>query len=186
MMNRELRRAAFATGIALSMGATSCSTTGDEQLPSGDSPELEQPTEAPQKEGPAEVFGAALLRGITAVPFEELVVAPDAYPSETIETEGVVRANCQKRGCWMEIRSPYDTASAAITVRFVDYGFFVPLDSRGALVRIQGTIAVDELTEEEVEDLVSEGHDTGIVQPDGTAKVVTFTANGVEMWNRDK
>jgi hypothetical protein len=85
----------------------------------------------------------------------------------------------------MEVRSMNDAASPGITVRFVNYVFFIPLDSRGTIVRVQGTIAIDDLTVEEVDDLISEGHDPGIVNADGTAQVVTFTASGVEMWNRN-
>jgi hypothetical protein len=86
----------------------------------------------------------------------------------------------------MEVRSLTNPASENINVRFVDYGFFVPLDSRGAIVQIEGTAAVRTMSAEEVEHLVAEGYDPGIIEDDGTATVVSFMATGVEMWNRDE
>ena len=35
----------------------------------------------------------------------------------------------------------------------------------------------------QVEELIAEGYDPGIVQEDGTATVIRFTASGVMMWN---
>ena len=85
----------------------------------------------------------------------------------------------------MEMRSLRDAASENITVRFVDYGFFVPLDSRGTIVRIEGTASVETLSAAEVEHYIAEGYDPGIVNEDGTVTVVSFMATGVEMWNRN-
>lgn len=156
-----------------------------------DDPENPRVVEDPEttsttKEGRPELYGEPLSRGVELVELDDLIANPGGYAGITMQTEGIVRANCQKRGCWMEVRSMNDAASPGVTVRFLNYGFFIPLDSRGTIVRVEGTIEIDELTEEEVDDLISEGHDPGIVQPDGTARVVTFTASGVEMWNRDK
>lgn len=51
-------------------------------------------------------------------------------------------------------------------------------------MKIEGDIAVEVLTPEEVEHLESEGYDPGNVQPDGSAQILSFTASGVEMWGR--
>lgn len=139
---------------------------------------------APRPDGAAELFGAPLGRDTDYVAFDALVADPEAYAGLNLQTLGVVRANCTKRGCWMEVRSPENEASPGVTVRFVDYGFFVPLDSRGATVLIEGDIAVEVLSPEEVEHLESEGYDPGNVLPDGSAQILSFTASGVEMWGR--
>lgn len=167
--------------VAVCAATSGCEVDSTESVPD-DQPAVEET----EKEGSAELFGDRLTRGVELVEFDDLAADPKAFAGVTIQTEGVVRANCQKRGCWMEVRSPTDAASPSVTVRFVDYGFFIPLDSRGTIVRVEGTIAIDDLTAEEVEDLLSEGHDAGIVNEDGTAQVVTFTASGVEMWNRNQ
>ena len=86
----------------------------------------------------------------------------------------------------MELRSPRDPASKRVTVRFLDYGFFVPLDSRGTLARVEGIAAVTTLTPAEVEYYRSEGYDPGVLNEDGSVTVIEFTAIGVEMWNRNE
>ena len=161
------------------------SVTDDAAL--GQDAEAETLPEEATKRGDAELFGAApLAEEAEFIAFEDLIAEPEAYVNRVIQTEGIVRRVCQKRGCWMELRSLVDPTSENITVRFLDYGFFVPLDSRGGIVRIEGVAAVRTLSVEEVEELIAEGYDPGIVEEDGTATVVTFTASGVEMWNRNE
>ena len=84
----------------------------------------------------------------------------------------------------MELRSEDDPSGEGVTVKFLDYGFFVPLDSRGAFVRVEGIPAVETLSAEEVEELLAEGYDPGVVREDGTATLIRFLASGVMMWNR--
>lgn len=132
----------------------------------------------------AEVFGKSLAADVPVVGLEDMVQSPDPYLTKTIESSGVVRANCTKKGCWMEVRPSADVQGAALTVRFKNYGFFVPLDSRGHQVRFQGTVGVQTMTPEQVRDAESEGATVPNKQPDGSAKVVTFIATGVEMRGR--
>lgn len=131
-----------------------------------------------------ELYGAPLAQCAPFVSYDDLIADPLAYDGQSFETEAVVRANCQVRGCWMELRSTEDTASRAITVRFLDYGFFVPLDSRGANIAMQGDFAILTYTPEEVAHLRAEGATFDELLPDGSARMFTFTAHGVEMWNR--
>lgn len=181
------RRAALLASFAAALVGCTTEPTGTGETDPENPRVVEDPNEtAAVKEGAAELFGASLTRGTRFVTFDELAASPETFAGVTMQTEGIVRANCQKRGCWMEVRSPSDTASPGITVRFVSYGFFIPLDARGSIVRVEGTIEIDDLTVEEVDDLISEGHDPGIVNEDGTAQVVTFTASGVQMWNRNR
>ena len=84
----------------------------------------------------------------------------------------------------MEIRSFDNPSSENMNIRVVDYSFFVPLDSRGALVRVEGTPSVRRLSAAEVQELIAEGYDPGVVREDGTAIVLRFMASGVMMWNR--
>ena len=163
----------------------------DDTVEAGDV-ETEVETEAGElpedaiKRGDAELFGATLSTDAEFVTFDDLTAEPEAYAGRNIQTEGIVRRVCSKRGCWMEVRSLMDTASENVTSRFLDYGFFVPLDARGAIVRFEGTAAVQTLTAEEVEQLIAEGYDPGVVDEDGTATLINFTSSGVEMWNRNE
>ncbi len=165
-----------------------CGTEGTDGIEGVDSTadveEVVLPDDA-VKVGDAELFGAELSVDVEVVDFDALIEEPASFTERTIQTEGIVRANCTKRGCWMEVRSLMDSASESITVRFLDYGFFVPLDSRGGIVRFEGVADVETLSAAEVEHLIAEGYDPGIVEEDGTATVISFTATGVEMWNRN-
>ncbi len=165
----------------------STGNTPDNQPEISEDPESEDDgiETAPEVDrGPAELFGAALSDDVEFVPFEDLLSDPEAYADRLIQTEGTIRGVCQRRGCWMELRETTDPSGETVNVRFLDYGFFVPLDARGALVRIEGRAAVQTLSAEEVEELLAEGYDPGIVQEDGTAILIRFTASGVLMWNR--
>ena len=118
------------------------------------------------------------------VAFDELIANPETYANQRLQTEGIIRGVCQRRGCWMELRSEDNPAGENMNVKFLDYGFFVPLDSRGAFVRVEGVPAVQTLSAEEVEELLAEGYDPGVVRDDGTAVLIRFLASGVMMWNR--
>lgn len=122
--------------------------------------------------------------GIEYVDFDELVTNPTQYVNRTIETRGVVRAACQVRGCWMEVRSVRDAKSTSMTVRFINYSFFVPLDSRAADVRFQGTVKVETISAAQVADYEAEGYVFSGKNADGSVTQVGFTANGVEMWRK--
>lgn len=115
-----------------------------------------------------------------------IVANADAFDGREVVTNGTVRANCTKRGCWMEVRPDAARDGAGLTVRFKDYGFFVPLDSRGARVKMQAKVAVTVLTKGQVLELEAEGGTVTGKRPDGSAKVTELTASGVEMRGRKK
>jgi hypothetical protein len=129
-----------------------------------------------------ELYGEPLDNDARFVRFPDVLATTETLVGQTFQTEGIVRAVCQVRGCWMEIRDFDNVDSAGMTVRFYDYGFFMPLDSRGADVLIQGEVDYLDLTVEEVAELEAEGYDLGVKNDDGTASILEFTATGVEMW----
>lgn len=86
----------------------------------------------------------------------------------------------------MEIRPVEDRAGASMTVRFKDYEFFVPLNSRGATVTLDGVVAVNKLTPAEVEHLEQEGASFANKKPDASVESIEVTALGVEMCGRDR
>jgi hypothetical protein len=145
----------------------------------------ETPTETPADQEPFELFGDAL-GNREQVAFETLLANPAAYRGKKVITEGVVRQNCQKRGCWMDVRPQEDRAATSLTVRFQDYAFFVPLNSRGARVRMEGVIKITTMTAEEVKHMEDEGADVPGKKADGTAESIELTATGVEMRGRTK
>jgi len=85
---------------------------------------------------------------------------------------------CQKKGCWMNLAL---TDKEAAFVKFKDYGFFMPLNSKGAEVIVHGKAFV---SVESIEVLKHYAKDAGksqaaidnIVEPEVT---YSFEANGV-------
>lgn len=140
-------------------------------------------TDAPQEEEPFELFGAALGES-PDVDFAAVIADPKAFAKQKIITSGVVRQACQARGCWMDVRPEKDRSGASITVRFKNYKFFVPLNSRGARVRMEGVTKVSTLSATEVAHLEEEGATFDNKNADGSVDTVEFTATGVEMRGR--
>ncbi len=155
-----------------------------EPAPAPEATVEQPPAQVEPASDPFELFGAALDPAVESVAFNLVLATPDAYAKKTIATSGSVRAACEKRGCWMEIRDPGDRASTGLTVRFKNYGFFVPLNSRGADVRIQGVVKVQKMTAAQVKEMEAEGGTVANKQPDGSATAIEFTATGVEMRGR--
>lgn len=86
----------------------------------------------------------------------------------------------------MEIRPEDDRAGASLTVRFLDYEFFVPLNSRGTTVKLDRRVKVMTLSAAEVEHLEAEGATFGEKRPDGSVRQVEVIASGVGMCGRDR
>tara|TARA_R110000787_G_scaffold271063_4_gene378171 strand:- start:7264 stop:7770 length:507 start_codon:yes stop_codon:yes gene_type:complete len=88
---------------------------------------------------------------------------------------------CSKKGCWMKL--PAGESEETIMVRFKDYGFFMPLDSNGKEVIVEGIAFVKEVS---VADLKHYAEDAG-KSVDEIAKItepkmeLAFEANGVLM-----
>jgi len=107
-----------------------------------------------------------------------LLKDPDKYEGKSVVLEGVADAVCQKKGCWMEVVS--EPGKQGIRVTFKDYGFFVPMDAGGMVVRAEGMIEIKTLDKEYVDHLAEEGASIKR-NPDGTATEIGFVATGVEL-----
>lgn len=59
---------------------------------------------------------------------------------------GVVKEVCQAKGCWMKV--VLDDGAEAM-VRFKDYGFFMPKDSAGKEVIVNGSAFIEEMSVED-------------------------------------
>ena len=122
--------------------------------------------------------GAAISRDAKAVALTEVIAHPDAYIKTAVVVEGVVATNCERKGCWMQL-VPAE-GKQGVRVTFKDYGFFVPLDSKGAKVRAEGVATVKTLSKKEADHLEEEGAKL-LRNEDGTAREVSFVASGVEL-----
>lgn len=89
---------------------------------------------------------------------------------------------CSKKGCWMKLGLGEEDETM---VRFKDYGFFMPLDSKGKEVVVEGKAFVNEVS---VEDLKHYAEDAGKSKDEIEAITkpkleFAFEAHGVLMKN---
>lgn len=106
---------------------------------------------------------------------------PAAYADKTVTLTGEVRQACSVKGCWMELAPSVDGPAGA-RVTFKDYGFFVPVDAKGAHARVQGVVTVKTVDAGEVAHMESEGGTVPGKTNDGAAREVRIVATGVELW----
>lgn len=74
--------------------------------------------------------------------FENLALAD----KETAQLQGTITEVCQAKGCWMKVNL---NDGEEVFVRFKDYGFFVPTDSAGKDVVMNGLAFVEEMSVED-------------------------------------
>lgn len=148
------------------------------------------PEETAPVEEPVEIwdeaFGDDLEEGVEEIEFADLVARAAELDGQQFITRGTVRASCTKRGCWMEVRPTEDRNGAGLTTRFKNYGFFVPLNSRGAEIKMQCKVNATELSAAQVKEYEAEGGVVTDKKADGSASVIELTATGVLMRGRKK
>ena len=76
----------------------------------------------------------------------------------TVKVAGTISEVCQRKGCWMNVDLGNNQT---MTVRFKDYGFFVPKDAAGKTVVIDGEAFHDTVS---VADLRHYAEDAGKTQ----------------------
>lgn len=112
------------------------------------------------------------------VSLAEVMKAPDEYLGKKVIVTGIAKEICQKKGCWMQVL-PKD-GEQSIRMTFKDYGFFVPMDGQGMMVRAEGIFEMKKLEKDHVDHLLAEGAKL-TVNEDGTADELGFVAAGVVM-----
>jgi hypothetical protein len=127
-----------------------------------------------------EIYGDTTLTADGAVPANELLAMLNGNDSVIAKVQGEVLGVCKKKGCWMDI----DLGNGKnMTVRFKDYGFFVPMNSESRTAIMSGVAKVDT---QSVEWLRHKAFDAGKSQDEIDAITepvvkVTFMADGVIM-----
>jgi len=127
---------------------------------------------------PKEVYGDPSTTAKGAVPADQLLARLEGKDSLQVKVEGKVIEVCQTKGCWMDM----DLGNGqSMTVRFKDYGFFVPMNGAGRTVVIDG---VAKIKTEDVAWLRHKAEDAGasaeeIAKITEPSKNVTFLAKGV-------
>jgi hypothetical protein len=119
------------------------------------------------------------LQGLKNVALASILNAPADFDGKTVHVEGTVRKACERKGCWMELASA-EKDGPALRVTFKDYAFFVPLDSAGSKVKVEGAVKVAELSKEKAEHYISEGAKVAKGK-DGKFRDVQLVAAAVEL-----
>jgi hypothetical protein len=90
-----------------------------------------------------EEFGAAVQSPESAVTLSELVSHADDYVGRSVTVTTQVAKVCRKKGCFFIAREG-DTMAR---ITFKDYGFFIPTDTGGKEVTLNGTLERRQITE---------------------------------------
>ena len=124
-------------------------------------------------------FGAGLT--LTELsPLRDVIAHPEKYEDKAVLVRGKISDVCQRRGCWMVLRE----GESHVRVRFQDYGFFVPTDSRGKQVYVEGRAERETISEKLARHYAEESVDGDPSQIRGEQQVVSFTATGVRLVSR--
>ncbi len=90
-----------------------------------------------------EEFGAPVVAAESAMPLGELVGAGEEYLGREITLTTRIAKVCRKKGCFFIARD----GNAVARITFKDYGFFIPTDSAGKKVLLNGTFERRDITE---------------------------------------
>lgn len=122
-------------------------------------------------------FGAAFTSA-KKVKLADALSNVDKYAGKPIKIEGEIRDVCQMKGCWLVVTD----GENHMRVTFKDYGFFVPKESTGKKVVLEGVVEKKTITEDHARHLAEESKDK--IDPEtikGPQQVVTLVATGVSI-----
>ncbi len=122
--------------------------------------------------------GAALGKS-KKVKLAKVMANPSKYSGKMVRVEGVIVRSCRMEGCWLELAPNAD--GKAVRVKMKDHGFFIPLDSAGAMAKAEGIFTVKTLTKEMVDHLIEDGGKFENRNADGTVTEIAFEATGIEL-----
>lgn len=90
---------------------------------------------------------------------------------------------CAKKGCWMNLSE--NGSEEKVMVRFKDYGFFVPRDSEGSEVIVEGKAFLEKVSVSELKHYAMDaGRSSDEITQINTPKIeFSFEANGVLLKN---
>ena len=108
----------------------------------------------------------------------EVISNVEKYSGKALKVEGKVEGVCQERGCWLVVRD----GKSEMRVTFKDYSFFVPKDSAGKRVTLEGLVVKKNISEDHAKHYAEESG--GKVDPStvkGPQEVITMVATGVSI-----
>ena len=108
----------------------------------------------------------------------EFLAAMEGKDSMAVKIKGNIEACCVKKGCWMDLDLEN---GSTMKVKFKDYAFFVPLDSKGKITVVEGMAYLKETSVGELKHYAEDGGKSqeeidAITEPQ---LAYTFIADGV-------
>ena len=84
----------------------------------------------------------------------DILISPEDYLDQKVLVEGEVLDVCKMMGCWMELKSDLPTGQAGdegekIKVKVKDGDIIFPVEAKGQIALVEGTVYKIELTQEE-------------------------------------
>ena len=116
----------------------------------------------------AKTYGKPL-KGLKATPVADVLASAD--DGDTVRVEGKAETVCKNKGCWVSVRE----GASQVHVTFEGYSFFVPKDSAGKKIVLEGKVKVKAPDPADVAHLKGEG------AGDSAASRVSIEAYGVEL-----
>lgn len=110
----------------------------------------------------------------------EMVASVEANGTFSGKISGEIKEVCTKKGCWFSMELPN---GESMRVTFKDYGFFIPTNSQGFPIVLEG---VATLSETDVETLRHYAEDQGKTKEEvnaitGPKREITFEAIGAKI-----
>jgi uncharacterized membrane protein YcgQ (UPF0703/DUF1980 family) len=119
-----------------------------------------------------------------SVSLTEIYANPDQYKNKEIRVEGTIKEVCQHKGCWLKLTD----GTKELTIRFKDYGFFVPKDAATSTVIVQGIFTIEpDMHIEQESEAQAEGKEHAEMQEEDEKTMksapFSFTASAVEIYS---
>lgn len=125
------------------------------------------------------VFGTAFDATAPAVNLARLISESEGFDGKTVTTQGTIKQVCQKKGCFFLLETDDATKPARIT--FKDYSFFIPTNTAGSRVKLNGTFNVKTISEADARHYAKDaGKDPDVVE--GPQKEYNLTATSVVIY----
>lgn len=125
------------------------------------------------------VFGSSFEEEGEILPVDSVIADSRQYDGQRVKAEGTIKQVCQKKGCFFMLES----SGVQARITFKDYGFFIPTNTAGLQVMVDGTFAIKELSEEQAKHYAEDaGEDAESIS--GPQQEYTLVATSVKIMDR--
>ena len=126
-----------------------------------------------------EAFGAPITLDRSRAVDVAAVIGDSTLQGSPVLVRGAIIDVCSKKGCWLVVTD----GKTQMRVTFKDYQFFVPKNSTGRTVLLEGIVSREEVSEDDARHYAGEST-IGGPKPEeihGPQRVVTMVATGVSI-----